>query len=98
MSTALDQALTEAAKRLHIQPKVDQLARESLHVMISTAYDYRPAAMRDLSREEHRAALADSTLTALYEHCALSLGGYYGRAAAHLLHTLDGWAPRTGTT
>ncbi|MCX4749278.1 hypothetical protein OG455_27860 [Kitasatospora sp. NBC_01287] len=94
MTASLDAALTATATRLHVNPQVDKAARHALEVMITTAYDNRPAAMRDMTRAEHRARLSDTTLTALYAHCALSLGGHYGRAAAHLLHTLDSWAPR----
>ncbi|MFC8449524.1 hypothetical protein [Kitasatospora sp. NPDC057223] len=95
MSAALDAALSATAKRLHVQPHIDRAAREALLAVITTAYDHRPAAMRDLTRDEHRAGLSDGALTALYAHCALTLSGQYGRAAAHLLHTLHTWAPRT---
>ncbi|MFJ4668853.1 hypothetical protein [Kitasatospora purpeofusca] len=93
MSAALDGALAATAKRLHVSPRIDRAAREALLTVIATAYDYRPEAMRDLTREDHRAGLSDSALTAMYAHCALTLGGQYGRASAHLLHTLDRWAP-----
>ncbi|MEU5385968.1 hypothetical protein [Kitasatospora cineracea] len=93
MSAALDEALTATAKRLNVQPHIDRAAREALHVMITAAYDHRPASMRTLTRADHRAELGDSALTILYAHCALSLSGQYGRAAAHLLHTLNAWLP-----
>ncbi|WP_327073164.1 hypothetical protein OG196_14050 [Kitasatospora purpeofusca] len=97
MSAALDEALTAAAKRLHVSPRIDRVAREALLTVITTAYDYRPAAMRDLTREEHRTGLSDSALTEMYAHCVLTLSGQYGRASAHLLHTLDRWAPAAAT-
>ncbi|MFD7639624.1 hypothetical protein ACFV4P_03130 [Kitasatospora sp. NPDC059795] len=93
MSAALDEALTAAAKRLRATPHIDEQARTTLHAVIVTAYDHRPAAMRDLSRAEYRAQLGDSALVEMYTHCVFTLGGQYERASAHLLHTLHRLMP-----
>ncbi|MFE2346170.1 hypothetical protein [Kitasatospora cineracea] len=94
MSTAtLDTALSSAAKRLRATPQIDQRARATLLATVTSSYDHRPAAMRDLTRDEHRAALGDDALVVMYTHSVLSLRGQYARAAAHLLHALNDPTP-----
>ncbi|MFJ8430373.1 hypothetical protein ACIQ9P_03615 [Kitasatospora sp. NPDC094019] len=89
MTPALDAALHAETVRLRLTQQVETAARAATDAVVASGYDHRPDALRGLTAEQYRDRLADAAVVEVFTYSALHLSGQYGRAAAHLLHTLD---------
>ncbi|GAA1161558.1 hypothetical protein F4556_005100 [Kitasatospora gansuensis] len=92
MSTPLPAALRAVSVRLGLQPHIERTAHETVDAAIAGAYGHRPREYRGLTPGQHRERLTTTAGPAFFAYTALHLSGEYGRAAAHLLHTLDAQA------
>ncbi|MDY0811405.1 hypothetical protein [Kitasatospora purpeofusca] len=92
MSTPLPAALRAVSVHLGLRPHIERTARETVDAAIAGAYGHRPRELRGLTPEQYGERLTATAGPAFFAYTALHLSGEYGRAAAHLLHTLDAQA------
>ncbi|MFJ6136440.1 hypothetical protein [Kitasatospora sp. NPDC092286] len=100
MSSPFPAALRAVSVSLGLRPHIERTVRETVDAAIAGAYGHRPRELRGLTPGQHRERLTATAGPAFFAYTALHLSGEYGRAAAHLLHTLDaqasGQAARSG--
>ncbi|MEU3559620.1 hypothetical protein [Kitasatospora sp. NPDC006786] len=87
--TTVEKALRAETTRLRLDPQIERAARDTLATVLASGYNHRPQRESDLSAEQYRDRLVPEAVAAVFTYTALHLSSQYGRAAAHLLHTLN---------